>query len=382
MKIYLILLTFISFSAFSNSACPSYKAQICHAGSEKNPNFVDLCVSFSSLWGHFAHHELDYYGPCRLKNLKNPYVCNAGMRHKDAATEVCYKIENDEIEYVNECGDSYNCYCSPAQVANNFDYFSISIGEFNPFNEQVSNITRKDIHAGKNDFATATQNPLFSKIIADNGMSFNLGTERLNGEYFVDMCWVNTTGLSDYELDFNLTSRIDSAEHTNRSYSDVSGVQTKFQLLCDFSNTDDYSSSNLSLVKESSYTPFNIGGIFGFNFKVESAKYCILRQRFVEVYPEFLRPNDLKKITVENKLNAIDVPNYQDSPIQICHVEAVKEKGKNGYKCTQFTFTNSDALKNYIVTFDKNKDFQDIHQHDYVGICNNTCGPIHGNGAN
>lgn len=397
LKIILTTLI-ISFSALAGNSCPSYKAQVCHAGSEVNPNFVDICVSFSSLWGHFSNHDHDYYGPCRLRNLKNPYVCNAGMRHKDASSEVCYIVEEDNMTYVNECGDAKNCYCSSPEVANQFDFFSFFIGEFNPFNETIQNVRSEKLSAGKESFNVATNNPLWNRILTENGLSFNLGTERMNGEYFVDMCWVNTTGVSQYTLDFNVGSIIESATHNNLSYPDTTGLMTKFQLLCDFNFDGQYNSTSLSLVRDTDYSPFNVGGVLGIQYKVENAEYCILRQKLVETKPEFLRPHDLKKIVVQNTMLA-DAVEYDDGLINICNVQANKKNGtiettpmmsdvakfsfsNNKHTCTQLQFANSEHLKSYIVTYGKLNEFLKIHQHDYVGICNNTCGPIHGNGAN
>lgn len=396
-KIILALFIF-SLNAMAGNSCPSYKAQVCHAGSSVNPHFVDICVSFSSLWGHFSTDEYDYYGPCRLNNLKDPYVCNAGMRHKDAQDQICYTIENDEIHYVNECGESSNCYCSPAEVANQFDFFSYFIGDFNPFEGSIQNVRNQSTSAGKDTYNTATSNPLWTRLVTDNGLSFNLGTERMNGEYFVDMCWVNTTGVDEYSLDFNVNSVIESGEHNGASYSVVSGLLTKFQLLCDYVIDGQYNSNTLTLVKDTDYTSFSIGSLFGMNYKVENAEYCILRQKMMETRSEYMRPHDLKKIVVQNTMKA-DVDDYQDGAIQICNVQANKKNGtiestppmtdvmkfqfsNNGYTCTQLEFQNSDHLKEYIVTYGKRNEFLKIHQHDYVGICNNTCGPIHGNGAN
>ena len=417
MKYFLLLITLISFSASAQQACPDYKATICHAGNDNdNPGRIkynDLCVSFSSLYGHFAEHDLDYYGPCRLKDVKAPYACNAGMRQKDSSATICIQRDIDGDKYVESCGESKNCVCSGPDNQYLYNYFIADVVEFNPFLDNTSAVSTLHINSGKNTYEVATTSPSTTKIIDDGGLSFNIGSDRMNAEYFVDMCWMNTTGEQEYSLDFNISSNVISNSDNGQHYPTVSDLHSKYLLYCDyeFDGLADYSS--LEEVSASSRIPYRIGGDSTYEYTVSNAEFCILRQGFKEKKPEVLRPWDLKKITVQNDL-IIDVPDFVSGPINICHVQEITNDDNNGthsgysdeidavtvglpfittvlkpngqiksqHECTQLRFNDSDHLREFVKFGKDNKTIRDIHQHDYVGTCRSACGPIHGNGAN
>jgi hypothetical protein len=411
MRYLVLFLTFISVSVFAKNSCPDYKAVVCHAGSEVNPHFVEICVSFSSLYGHLAEHEMDYYGPCRLRNIKAPYACNAGMRQKDSAGVICIQRDGDETKYVSSCGDSKNCYCSGPSDQYLFDFFRVDLVDFNPFTEEETNPLTKNIQAGKDRFKAATNSPASTKIVTEGGLSFNLGSERMHGEYFVDMCWMNTTGSEQYDLDFSVQSNIIANTDNGIPYPLVTDLKSKYHVFCDYDFDGVANYDSLSHVQTSTEVPFQVGSIASYDFNVSNAEFCIVRQSFKEMMPEVMRPWDLKKIVVQNNLE-IDVPPYNDGPINICHVQEITNGGGPGgnngtnhsygphiaavtvgipfqtinkkkiHECTQLQFRDSDHLKEYIKHGKDNKEFRDIHQHDYVGTCRSTCGPIHGNGAN
>ena len=411
MKYLIILFTFISISAHAKNSCPDYKALVCHAGSEINPNYVEVCVSFSSLYGHLAEHEMDYYGECRLKDVKAPYACNAGMRQKNSSEVICIRKDEDETRYVSSCGDSKNCMCSGPDDQYLFDYFKVDLIEYNPFVGSEASPTQKHVEAGKNNFELATENPANTKIVSEGGLSFNLGAERMNGEYFVDMCWMNTTGSKKYDLDFTIQSRITTHSDNGTDYPTVSGLKSRYKIYCDYDFDGVYTYDTLTRIDESPNLPFEVGDITSYDFNISDAEFCIVRQSFKETKPEVMRPWDLKNIVVQNNLD-IDVPPYTDGPIRICHVQEITNGGGPGgnngtnhsygphiaavtvgtpfqtvnkkkiHECTQLQFDDSDHLKAYIKHGKDNKEFRDIHQHDYVGTCRSACGPIHGNGAN
>ncbi len=411
MKIAILFLIFISSSVLAKNNCPDYKALVCHAGSEINPNYVDICVSFSSLYGHLAEHEMDYYGPCRLKDIKTPYVCNAGMRQKDSAAQICIRKDENSTEYVADCGDSRNCTCSGPTDHYLYDFFRVDLVDFDPFSEVSTNLETRNIQAGKDRFKAATNTPATKRIVNEGGLSFNLGSERMNGEYFVDMCWMNTTGTKQYDLDFNIQSNIIGHSEIGATYTEVTDLKSKYHIYCDYDFDGVYDYDTLTKVESSTEVPFQIGTIATYDFNISNAEFCVVRQAFREMKPEVMRPWDLKKITVQNNLE-IDVPPYNEGPINICHVQEITNGGGPGgnngtnhsygphiaavtigtpfqtvnkkkiHECTQLQFDDSDHLKAYIKHGKDNKEFRDIHQHDYVGTCRSTCGPIHGNGAN
>ncbi|EQC50503.1 hypothetical protein [Bacteriovorax sp. DB6_IX] len=409
---YLIALIFIlTAQVQARVNCPDYKAVVCHAGSEINPHYVEICVSFSSLYGHLAEHEMDYYGECRLRNVKAAYACNAGMRHKDANETICIQRDNDETRYVASCGESKNCMCSGFVNQFVFDYFNVEMSTYNPFLDLSALSEVKNIQAGQDRFMAATNTPATTKIKSEGGLSFYLGSERMNGEYFVDMCWTNTTGSQQYDLDFSLSSSIISNIDNGQTYPEVTDLKSKYHLFCDYDFDGYFNYDSLVRVESSPEVPFQLGTYANYDFSISNAEFCVVRQTFEERQPERMRPWDLKKITVLNNLN-IETPIPNDGPIRICHVQEITNGGGPGgnngtnhsygphiaavtvgqpfqtvnkkkiHECTQLEFRDSDHLKEYIKHGKDNKEFRDIHQHDYVGNCYSTCGPIHGNGAN
>ncbi|EQC43781.1 hypothetical protein [Bacteriovorax sp. Seq25_V] len=409
-KIY-FKLTFIfllSLSVVARINCPDYKAVVCHAGSEINPHYVEVCVSFSSLYGHLAEHENDYYGECGLRNVKKSYVCNAGMRHQDVDNQICINKDEGEPRFVSQCEPgAANCVCTSAKDLYLFDYFSVELSTYNPLTEVSSNTEVKNINAGKATFNVATTDPAYTRITEDNGLSFKLGSERLNGEYFVDTCWMNTTGLEQYSLDFTINSSVIAESSNGISYPIHSGLHSRFLLYCDQNFDGNFDYSTVSLVDGTSYLPFGTGQQASFDYAVSNSEFCFIRQSFKEIYPDRMRDWDLKNITVLNNVESHEEV-ITDGPIRICHVQEITNGNNNGtngsygsmietvkvgasfqtidnkkiYECTNLRFNNSDHLKSYIKYGKDEKDFRDVHQHDYVGICNNICGPIHGNGAN
>lgn len=397
--------------AYGRVNCPDYKAVVCHAGSVNNPNFQEICVSFSSLYGHLAEHEMDYYGECGLRNVKAAYACNAGLRHQDADKTICIQKDNDFEQYVDSCGSSKNCTCYASKDLYKFDYFNVQTASFDPYTQEVEDLifSTRDIQAGQDRFKVATSEPAKTVIKSENGLSFRLGSERLNAQYFVDMCWTNTTGSQDYQLDFSLDSRISSNWQGVGpiDYPSISNLYTKFQLFCDINFDGVYDYDTATLVDSTEYVPFSVGQYSRFDFSVYNAEFCYVRQAFIENNMSMARPWDLKGITVLNNLIS-DEEVIQDGPIEICHVQEITNGNSNGtngsygsmietvtvgtsfttiekkkiYECTNLRFNDSNHLKTYIKYGKDEKDFRDVHQHDYVGICNNICGPIHGNGAN
>lgn len=410
MKIIFSLLFIIS-SAFAKIACPDYKAVVCHAGSEINPHFVEVCVSFSSLYGHLAEHANDYYGECSLRNVKQSYVCNAGLRQKDVDDKICIRRDGDATAYVSDCGTSKNCTCTSAKDLFQFDFFAVDLADFDPALAIVtSNYTTKNIQAGKERYKVATADPARTIIASQNGLAFNLGSERMNAEYFVDACWMNTTGMEEYSLEFSVDSRITSntqGDNSSIDYASASGLQSRFLLYCDTTFDGVFDLNSVSMIESTSYLPFNIGQYAKFEYTVADAEFCFIRQSLIETNPMQMRPWNLKNIVVTNNVTSHEeIP--VERPIEICHISEISKHGGNGtnnnyssmietvrvgqpfstnagnkiYECSNLRFNNSDHLKAYVSFAKDAQDFRDIHQHDYVGTCNNICGPIHGNGAN
>ncbi|MDD0853354.1 hypothetical protein HBN50_09610 [Halobacteriovorax sp. GB3] len=402
----LLLTPFILFVlGLSSLACPDYKTVVCHSGS--GAHYGEICISFSGLWGHLAQHDLDYYGKCNAvgdEGIPKPYVCNAGLRQKDLDEEICFeKGRLEEFNEYVECRNSSNCVCFDKKDLYLADFMSGQLSTFNPYTEEISNTTSLNLQAKKNLFQVFGTDPFFQTLATDQGLSFEIGSERMNAEYFVDTCFTNTSGLEEYSISFRLNSTISTNLYqTQVDYPSMSKLKSKYLLYCDSVYDGLLNYDTVSLEKEGSFFDFRAGQIHNDSVTIQNKEACVIRQYFKENELSLARQHDLKKITVSNLYESYDEEfNFSGDQVDICHVQALKQNGLsfplpglpsdpivrlNGvsskYACFQMTFTDRDQVKRYVSSYHSNTEYKKIHQHDYVGLCRSVCGPIHGNGAN
>jgi len=370
MKALILLSLFIGQSAFAGRCDNRTLAPICHNGNHQNQgnarlNFVDQCPDFASLWGHFSNHDLDRYGTCASQVREGEvYVCNAGLKHVGpmAAGLDFFKFESTFIQ------DSVE----------NVDY---------PFGF-TSNVKV----AGKNDFNEATD-VIKNFYIQDKTLSFNFGSENFGTEYFVDLCWKNTSvgGIGAYDFDWSY--KYEDIGTPGRSYVDMANIKTNTELLCESSS----SPMGLEVFADSGNPlPFFGKEIFGSEVAVEDASFCVLRMNFKEDTTA-LRDWHRKDITVHSNLDVVPSDGVQaQNKIQICHVMNFSigignQGGSNGngggqgngngngngtnsgtdseyYECNM-EFEDSDDYKRFVLEHTSSNDFSVRHNKDYRGLC-------------
>jgi hypothetical protein len=70
-----------------------------------------------------------------------------------------------------------------------------------------------------------------------------------------------------------------------------------------------------------------------------------------------------------------------NKPVEICHVQPIKNQGRVTYSCSDLSFVSGENYIQYILQYNNVAAFRQDHQHDYEGRCESTCGPLNnGNG--
>ncbi len=359
----------------SAKECPSRNhALICHAASIQNPNYGNLCVDFASLWGHFHNHELDYYGACQPKEV-TPFVCNVGLRHP---------LESTELKTCDSQENSCQASTPPRINSHRFDFMKMQKAIFTDdfFNKFVFDLDNQDFFSemefffqqkfsGIDSFELATNDP-YHTVIKNDSLSFNLGSERIGSEYFVDICWANTA----YEpLDKNYINRTTLSILTQtRNYLEMAKVDSKYSLFCDHLDSGPISISTFSDF-ETAYSPYRYGQKI-YSAPILGARFCIARVLFKESEEGSLREHKVNHVKLEINSEFKLEGDISEKPIEICHVLSLE---KNEFICQNLYFQNSQEYKNYILTYSDSFEWRQEHQFDYQGRCESYCGPLNGN---
>lgn len=395
-----ILFSCASYSATEDVMCQDNlnKILICHAGdgNEEHLNYVSVCVDIAQVVGHLAEHEYDHLGECAATEM-TPYVCNAGLYHPKPASDLCLNLNTGVLENSCTCsdGECSNCICSYAEQSSShaIDFMNFSIASFVVlppiYTDDDFNFEQRQLYTGTSDFAVATDEPESHIMKNDRALTFNLPTERLGAQYFVDTCWK-----MDNPVEGAVTFKTSTSEASSlifNGYLSMAQVKTRAALFCDYEQDGPY---HAELVTQTDFVSF-YGGIKEYEFLTENPRFCFVRHYYKENEAvSFLRPNNLKSVTLLNTLN-VEAPTHDSNmSFTMCHVEKVSTKGKkeDSYQCTTRQWTEASYIR--YVTQTKNKyddtpqgsnaaakDWKDHHEHDYLGPCRVECGPLTGNNS-
>lgn len=395
-----MLLSLSSFSKFPGNVCSDDqvdKITICHNGNHQNQggaelNFQNLCIPFSSIWGHFQSDLLDTVGECGTELTEGKvFACNAGIKHEEPSDVICIQYDN-EIEADN-CDGSSNCVCSSYDGLASLDYMSHKGFQFLDFSQlsNPNNYVLSHKVAGVDDFVLATTNPK-NYVIKTQTLSFNLGSERMGSEYFVDLCWQNENEAGAGEFNFDWSYSYTDRGYEGESYVKVADVSTRTDVLCDDSKGENFGDYSIG-----TNMPFFNSSVSGSEV-VSDAQFCTVRHYFKENSTDF-RPWDLKEITVESNLEVKLASGVVANPgFDICHVVTINNdeltlSGHNGvghpspskevHEC-QLRFENTAQYREYILEHsiagsngggpnqvDDPRSHRQRHQDDYRGLCKN-----------
>lgn len=310
------------------------KFPVCHAGSSINPNYVNICVDFASLWGHFANHENDYYGECKNADADIvAYTCNAGLSFSPATKKICQ--DNATGLSVSTCDNLKNCTCSnnPALESQyQSNYFtahmaSFFAGEQFYYDEfDFENLAFNEIFTlGEYGRVTEAAQELGKYVLSPNNkLKFHFGSERFGAKYFVDTCvrYVGDLPAGDKILIGHQSVILSENASTYRQKADL---KYKYELFCDHSTTTsvDFSVST-SPVSSTVILPFNSAGLV-WQQNIPAKKFCFIRTTFFEnANADYLRPQKLQNVEFQNStLLTLDSSSTssEDLPVNVCYVE-------------------------------------------------------------
>lgn len=366
-----------SFSVEAKRACTDPdKFPVCHAGSEKNPNYVNICVDFAALWGHFAQHSMDYYGECQTNDADIvAYTCNAGLNFSPSNQKICRDLTTNTI--VNSCSDSKNCICSNdpyTEAQYQANYFKFLIAPFfegdqfylDEFDFETLGYTEYLTLGGYNQTAQAA-NVVGKYVLEPNStLQFHFGSERFGNTYFVDTCF---RYVGDLPSSDKITIRHQNTiiSENNSLYRQKAQLKQKYELFCDHSSSPstDYAVSSTPVAS----TVFSSYNGVGLNWTqvVPAKKFCYIRTTLSEnPLVTDLRPQSLQVVTYQNQTD-INLENYtpgsDDLPVNICYIE-----NRTGC-CTDVTLNTQEQFRSFIVgtgnTGQRNSSFR--------GACSNNC---------
>lgn len=332
------------------------KFPVCHAGSENNPNYVNICVDFAALWGHFSNHSLDYYGECLDASADIiAYTCNAGLSFSPSNQKICRDIDTNSI--VPNCNDSRNCVCSNDPVTETQyqrNYFKYLIAPFfegdqfyiDEFDFQTLGYTEHSALSGYGIISQAA--PVVGKSILEPNASlqFHFGSERFGNKYFVDTCF-------RYVGDLPTNSKL-TVKHQNTIISENSSLyrqkaqlKQKYELFCDHS-TDTTTNFSVSAnpVASTVLSSYNGMGV-AWQEVIPAKKFCFIRTTLTENENQTeLRPNRLQMVAFQNQTEVTlkdFIPTGNDLPVNVCYVQ-----NSNGC-CQDVTLTTQSDFRNFIV---------------------------------
>lgn len=383
MMTKLIALTFFSiffFEAkiFAAPLCTGKKILLCHKEGKSLKDANEICVDISAIDGHLKNHELDRVGSCSQFDpaLITSYACNAGLKYNQNLSRTCIRYDEGGV-IAGDCGNSANCSCSENPASedsyrlNNMRYTSANYTEdFSALNFiehlKVASLTEA--------YNQVTTNLGSQVLMGNSALQFNLGADRYGAEYFVDMCIRNDNEYPP-ETPLNLTGNIQysGGMFSGVSYPQSSRLSHRLSVFCDEENSGSFLLSSNPVFSQSE-VPF-IFGQRDFSSQIEGSRFCIVRHFFKEHQNQKLRSNTAKKAVFQTTLNVTGDTSSTSSgePINLCRVIEVS---KNNYACTTINFSNSDAMKDFILTnygqgssSQFQKDFKDV----YNSTCPNPC---------
>lgn len=350
-----LLLTSVNGEA-KNACLDPDKFPVCHAGSENNPNYVNICVDFAALWGHFSNHSLDYYGECGGADADIiSYTCNAGLSFSPNAQKICRDITTNTI--VANCNESTNCVCSnnPATEAQyEANYFRYLIAPFfegdqfylDTFDFETLGYTEHAILSGYSVVTEAASDAGKFVLEPNSTLQFHFGSERFGNKYFVDTCF-------RYVGDLPTSAKI-KIKHQNTIISENSALyrqkaqlKQKYDLFCDHSAD---TSSNYSVasnpVASTVLSSYNGTGM-SWEQVIPAKKFCYIRTTLQENENQTeLRPNKLQMVTFQNQtevtLDGFE-PAGDDLPVDICYIQNV-----TGH-CQDVTISTQEEFRAFIV---------------------------------
>ncbi|PIK16105.1 hypothetical protein [Halobacteriovorax sp. JY17] len=329
------------------------KITICHAGSENNPHFVNICVDFSAVHGHLKNHSHDSVGECgsSAESLSDGivYACNAGIKHEKPNSRVCYLRTNPAVSCNPSIScspetSSCDCICSgTSDGPNNVDFMKYS-GRIFADNEELENIGDENFWAGTSQaktsiaihnsgsidgegFVVATHTPE-NYVLRNNSLSFELGSELHGTEYFVDLCWKNIN--KDFAGKFEFTPKYSfkNKQLFGQTYVDSAEILTRTDIEC--TDEDDYI---FNLFDEAlSIFPSQMSELFPQVGSVDGVSFCRVRHYFKEDSKTF-RPWNLNAIEVITSLEVKlteDQVTPVDEGVKLCHPISAIPGNTNG----------------------------------------------------
>ena len=366
-----------SFSVEAKRACTDPdKFPVCHAGSEKNPNYVNICVDFAALWGHFAQHSMDYYGECQTNDADIvAYTCNAGLNFSPSNQKICRDLTTNTI--VSSCSDSKNCICSNdpyTEAQYQANYFKFLIAPFfegdqfylDEFDFETLGYSEYLTLGGYNQTAQAANAQGKYVLESNSTLQFHFGSERFGNTYFVDTCF---RYVGDLPTSDKITIRHQNTiiSENNALYRQKAQLKQKYELFCDHSTSTstNYAVSNTPVAS----TVFSSYNGVGLNWTqvIPAKKFCYIRTTLSEnPLVTDLRPQSLQVVTYQNQTD-INLENYtpgsDDLPVNICYID-----NRTGC-CTDVTLNTQDQFRAFIVgtgnTGQRNSSFR--------GACSNNC---------
>lgn len=406
MRILLAFIFSIGIMAKPSVDCPFNKMPVCHAGSNINPNYVDICIDFAGLFGHFGkmnsnnspnfgheeqRHEPDRFGKCQVEEIKG-FSCNAGLRHVRPNSQLCYNRIDGSACLPNECeiGQTCNCVCagSNPQWPSDFIRYKFSSipgwvyseGEIiKDLFELLSPITFQERvkQAGEFDYNEVTDNPFYTLLDNEGSLSFNLGSTRIGSEYFVDTCWYHPAKEAPstaHKITTSLTETSSIFNNAN-SYLPTVNAQSRIEVFC---GEDEDLSFEIPMapIYSTAYTPF-YGGQKNYNVNIDDSNFCLVRHFIKEIEQDFTRPWDLKRVSLQAETKVSPLEQTPDIfPMSICHLKPKVGPGRKQYTCQQLYFQDQEDYVIYIQQYNNVNDWRQDHNHDYRGICEKPDGEV------
>lgn len=367
MKTILSIILLLPVLAQASLCAKKTQTKICHAGSTQNPNHVEICVDFAALWGHFAHHPMDTYGECPT-SLNEPYACNAGIKHLAPVTKICQQLDNNLT--ATDCDGSSHCVCSEAYD----EQYALDFMQFSYQARENSSTDSKTVQASRTyEYNTAfTDEELGKYEIHTDTLDFNLGSERIGSEYFVDICIENfgADTTQNYELDVSLS--LADGVLSQSPYATMTDLTINTEVYCN-SDMDNLSNVYNYQVYSSGYRRYSTGGMF-FTPNVNKDNFCVVRHFFKENDQlSYLRKWSHLNVMANSLIDINDDDTTSNEQIQICHVKEIKKRGRKTYQCSDLSFNSGENYINYILQYNNVSSWRQDHQHDYEGRCESIC---------
>lgn len=387
IKSTLLLLTFIlSSHVVAGNICGDNKLDkitICHAGSNNNPNFVNICVDLSAVHGHLKNHSHDSVGPCGSsgESLSDGivYACNAGIKHEKPASRLCYSRTNPSLSCKPEScesGQSCDCVCSGEDGSSIVDFMTFSGRSFSS-NSDLESITNESFWSGTTQsrtsiesqsygfvdsegFVVATNSPE-NYVLRTNSLSFQLSSELYGSEYFVDLCWKNVNDSYAGEFEISPKYSFKNKQLFGETYTESANILTRTDVEC----VDDNEQS-FNLFEESlSYFPSQMSELLPQIGTVDRVSFCRVRHYFKEDSENF-RPWELNAIEVTTSLD-VSLTSDQNAPndtgVKLCHPISITEYSGSSRKGSgngngNGNGNDADSSKVCQIQFETNKAFE------------------------